>query len=39
MSDVAMVLATEKKYSDEYSNGHEYGRSRSDMSEKYVFWN
>jgi len=32
-----MVLATEKKDSAEYGGGHDYDRSRSDMSEKHVW--
>ena len=39
MSAVAMVLATEREYSNEYGEGHQYDRIRSDKSEKYVFWN
>jgi len=33
MSDVAMALATER----ENGEGHEYGASSNDMSEKHVF--
>ena len=31
------VVFAEEKYSAEYDEGHEYGRSRNDMSEKLVF--
>jgi len=31
-----MVLATEEKYSEEYGEGDKYGKSSSNMSEKYV---
>ena len=33
MSAVVMVVATERKYSVEYGESHEYDRNRSDMSD------